>query len=248
MAYSVVLGDDLLAFSERFVGKTELHVDAGRPPGHGIQLRLHQVRALRAIEPWPALHVAWSTAHLDLERTLVPPERRFGSGGPTEAQLAHEEMVVEVITRLKANPKAASIAIDPGWAAVPVVPWVEVEGLPDDDPAGPGAFRTAADMDPVVARRAAPSPLEKMLVWLASSPDRRMVDTPGEVVLTRENVFARFSEGATRRLPRASLRERSGPVDDDAVYVFGRRTRLVMPHRDGCPVRAALDEQLASEA
>lgn len=247
MGYSVVLGDDLFAFSERFLGDTELRVDASEPPGHGIQLSLDRVRELRAVDPWPALHVAWSTAHVDLERTLVPPERRFGSGRPTEAQLAHEQMVVEVVARLRSNPKAASIAIDPGWTAFEVIPWVDVQGLPDEEAAGQGAFRTAADMDPVVARRAPHTSLEKMLIWVASSPDRRMVDTPDEVVLTREQVFARFSKGATRRLPRASLRERRGPVDDDAVYVFGRRTRLVLPHRDGCPVRAALDAQLASE-
>lgn len=248
MGYTVVLGGDLLAFSERFVGDTELHVDALEPPGHGIQLRLNQIRELKATDPWPALHVAWSTEHLDLERTLVPPERRFGSGGPTEAQLAHERVVTEVIARLKANPRAASVAIDEGWAAFEVVPWAEMEGFPEDDEAGDGAFRTPADMDPVVARREPPSTLEKMLVWIASSPDRRLADTPGEVVLTREQVFARFSGGAVRRLPRRSLRARKGPVDDDAVYVFGRRTRLVLPHREGCPVRAALDEQLGGEA
>lgn len=247
MGYSVVLNDDLLAFAERIVGETELHLDTGGPPGHGIQLRLRQVRELRAAEPWPALHVAWSTKHLEAERMLTVPERRFGSGGPTDAQLAHERMVVEVITRLRANPNAKGAVVDPGWVAFPVVPWEDVEGLPLDDAVGEGAFRTAADVDPVVARRAGPSPLESMLVWIASSPDRRLVDTPREVVLTRAQLYARFAEGVTRRLPRTSLRERLGPADDDAVYVFGRRTRLVLTHREGCPVREALDAQLEGE-
>lgn len=247
MGYAVAIGDDLFAFAESLLADTELRVGATEPPGRGIQLRLHQIRELKAVEPWPALHVAWSTKHLELDRTLVPSERRFGSAGPTEAQLAHERMVTDVIARLKANPRAASIAIDEGWAAFPVVPWTPVEGFPEDAP-GDGAFRTAADADPVIARRAPPSTIETLLVWIASSPDRRLAETPGEVVVTRDHLYARFSDGRVRRLPRHILRTRKGPTDDDAVYVFGRRTRLVLPHREGCPVRAALDEQLAEAA
>jgi hypothetical protein len=244
VGYAVSIGDDLFAFAESSFSDTELRVDVTAPPGEGIQLRLHQIRELKAVEPWPALQVAWRTKHLELDRTLVPSERRFGSGGPTQAQLAHERMVTDVIARLRANPRAVSIAIDEGWAAFPVVPWAPVEGFPADAP-GAGAFRTAADTDPVVARRAPPTPIEKLLIWIASSPERRLVDTPGEAVLTREHLYARFSGGAVRRLPRHTLRTRKGPADEDAVYVFGRRTQLVLPHREGCLVRAALDEQLA---
>ena len=134
MGYAVSIGDDLFAFAESSLSDTELRVDVTAPPGEGIQLRLHQIRELKAVEPWPALQVAWRTKHLELDRTLVPSERRFGSGGPTQAQLAHERMVTEVIARLKANPRAASIAIDEGWAAFPIVPWAPVEGFPADAP------------------------------------------------------------------------------------------------------------------
>lgn len=245
MAYSVRLGKDLFAFAERTFGETELTL-GDEPPGHGIQLRLEQIQSIAAVEPWPSLHVAWKTKHLSLERTLAPAERRFGSGGPNDAQLAHEAMVEQVIDGLRTGP-AASV-VDRGWAGVGVVPWVETELWPDDASVGEGAFRTAADADPIAARRGPPSPLEAMLVWIASSPDRRLANTPREVILTREHLYARFSDDVVRALHRASLRTRLGPADEDAVYVFGRRTRLVLPHRDGCAVRALLDAQLAEEA
>ncbi|MFK7990787.1 MAG: hypothetical protein AB8I08_32505 [Sandaracinaceae bacterium] len=243
MAYSVQLGDDLFAFAERRFGETEVTLDVQEPPGYGIQLRLEQLETVAAVEPWPSLHVAWKTKHLTLDRTLSPPERRFGDGGPTNAQRAHEEMVLTVVEQLRAS--SAASAVERGWTAFDVVPWEQTQEWPDDAEVGDGAFRTAADADPVVARRASPSPLESLLVWLASSPDKRLVNTPREVVLTREQLYARFSDDVVRRLPRDCLRARRGPPDKDAVYLFGRRTRLVLPHRDGCPVREALDAQLA---
>lgn len=245
MGYSVTLNDDLLAFSEGLFATTQLQVDTGGPPGHGIQLRLSQIREIRAIEPWPGLYIAWSTKHLSPERTLAPPPRRFGMNGPTETQLEHERMVVELIERLKANPRSRGIRITEGWAGFPHVEWDDVEGFPDGAPVGEGAFRSSADPDHVVARRGPPSPLEATLMWLASSPERRLVDTPQEVVLTREHIYVSVAKKGVRVLPRDTLRRRKGEAEEDAVYIFGRRTRLVLAHREGCEVRAALDAQLA---
>lgn len=197
MGWSVVLNANLLAFAEGLTVKTALHVNTEGPPGHGIQLRLDQVKELRGIDPWPGLYISRRTKHLESERRLMPPSLKFRSQGPYDAQLVHEAMVVELFERLAANPRAAHVKLTPGWAGQPNVEWIEVDSFPEGEVAGQGAFRTA-HIEQVVARRSAPGSLEYLLLWLASSPQRRLANTPAEVVLSRENLYARF--GAAPRV------------------------------------------------
>lgn len=267
MGHVVALVEDALAFgsfafapSTVLVGKREVldwckkHTETRREHGgpqpsglwpFNIRLRLRNLRVVEAIEPWPALRICWEQERVEDERTLSPPPRRFGAGGPTRGQTQHEAMVVELLGLLKQKaPRRAELRW--GWAGVSNQPWLRVDAMPEEAARGQGVFRHHAGPSHLVAEREPPTSFEAMLEWLASSPDRLWVDTPREVALTRDHVYARFARGVVRCLPRESLRERRGPADADAVYVFGRRTRLVLTHREGCPVRVALDAQLAT--
>lgn len=246
---TVLLGEpEILDWRKRHARFVERQREfTGSEPGllwpFDIRLKLRHLRVVEALEPWPTLRVTWEEDRVEDHRTIAPPARRFGAGGPTKTQLRHEAMVVELLGLLK-NKAPRRATVDFGWAGVANQPWLRVDAMPEEAPRGDGVFRSAGGPSRIVARRDAPTPLESMLVWLASSPDRLWVDTPREVVLTRDYLYARFARGSLRCLPRETLRERRGPSGDDAVYVFGRRTLLVLTHRDGCPVRAALDAQL----
>lgn len=81
-----------------------------------------------------------------------------------------------------------------------------------------------------------------MLSWLASGPENPFGAQVVEAAVTPEHVYVTRRSGATRCIPLASLRTRRGA--DDAIYVFGRDTELLLTDRARCPVCRLLDQRL----
>ncbi|MFK7985566.1 MAG: hypothetical protein AB8I08_06005 [Sandaracinaceae bacterium] len=197
-----------------------------------------------AIDPWPRVRIRWSGSE-----TLLTPRTMLGLTSP----LKFEQRMENALLTLK---ERAPTKVDLGWVNSPVVEWEPVSALPalpeTSAAAGKhgGAYRAGGPRaeEYAVAARGTPSSIEVMLDWLASSPDRSWKDHPRQVRLTEEAIYIERRGGTLFRLPLSTLRHREGPVYDDAVYVFGRRTRLVLGHRaEGCEVRARLDAWLDGE-
>ena len=161
-------------------------------------------------------------------------------------ELAFEERVSELFEEARARLPADRVR--EGWLATPVEEWETVERWPGEDEGddGPAYRRSARAPDPVVATRPPPSGGRTMLDWLASSPSRPFGEMVREARLTSKHLYVRRRCGRIDRMRREALRARRG--GGDAVYVFGRRTELVLNGRASCPVCQALDAQLGREA
>ena len=134
-----------------------------------------------------------------------------------------------------------------GWLARPDQRFVRSERWPTD--ARPeGGYRTSARAEEIVAHRE-PTRFGRLADairrWIASSslpepgPERPRL-APIEVVLTATDLVARVAGGDVFRIPRAALVRREGER-----WLFGRRAWLYLDPREGCPVEAALEAQLA---
>lgn len=195
------------------------------------EIRWPELRGVRAVDPWPAAEVAWIDVLGTPRSTVLRPRE------PRDRQ--------ELAARALALFDVAGAALGPGgWREAPEVPWEPAPALPADAEPGGGAYRSAGRAERVVARRPPLGGLDRMWRWLGRS--RRGAPDHRQVVLTDEHAYAEEHGGGVFRVPLSALRTRLG--DRDAVYVFGRRTQLVLPHRDGCPVRLALDARLGYEA
>jgi len=213
---------------------------------YDLELSLSRIRRLEAVDPWPSLRIAWNHGRGEKSETLHPLRlHKVFAFDPDEDERSAFARVVEEL--LAAFEEFEPTKVARGWLEVPEIPWEKVESWPEaSGPSSEGAYRTA--QVPIVARRGKPSPFEALLTWLASSPERPWTDTAREMVLTSRQLYVRHWNRNVYTLPLEALRAR---LDDtwegtrDAVYVFGRNTFLVVPHREGCEVTAALDRQLA---
>lgn len=140
-------------------------------------------------------------------------------------------------------PDDAVDRIDHGWLDIEDVRWARSADIPNESTAKGTPFRSAAESG-VVARRSAPSSYEALLIWLASDVEHPWQSTPRRIALTEDSVLAEFNDGDTYMLPRSALRERLDSSGKDSIFLFGRCTRLVLIHREGCEVHAALSKQL----
>jgi hypothetical protein len=203
-----------------------------------IVLRWGEPWAFALDQRWPRARLRWSGGDIDLR-----PGGLFGTD--PEGYAERMEALVAHLER-----RAPSRLTSRGWLEFEHVPWERVAGMPEpatQDAVGEGAFRSARRPveEVAVASREKPSALEAMLEWLASSPDRPWRHHPRQVRLSEEYFYAARRDGSVWRVPLSSLRARYGDPNEDAVYVFGRRTKIVLTHRaEPCPVRARLDAEL----
>jgi hypothetical protein len=209
------------------------------------------LRELEAIDPWPSVRVRWKHAHGEDERVFRLRRRyrtaAFGTSTAEAEQFAH---VVDQLFDWVEGHAWGRHHVRRGWLDVPDVRWEPVDRFPAEGASGPGggAFRTqAAPSEQVIARRPPATGLDGMLLWLAAS-GRSWKETPAEIAVTAEHVYARTRAGSAFRIPRSALRTRMGDDDRDVAYVFGRRARLLLLGEDDCPVRRLLDAQLAAAA
>ncbi|HJL20491.1 MAG TPA: hypothetical protein RMH99_32790 [Sandaracinaceae bacterium LLY-WYZ-13_1] len=182
---------------------------------------------LEAVAPWPRIRVRT----LDHDLTIRP-----GRGVDERVMGAQVERIFDWAAR------RSDATREPGWLTLPVVPWERAETWPTEQKRlGDGAFRTAPGaLDPLVAERTGPTPLERFWIWLSTGEPSRDAD----VALTGRFVYRRRA-GRIERVPRDTLRSLHRSEDDDRVFCFGRSTKLLLLARpDPCPLVAGLEADL----
>lgn len=206
--------------------------------GAGIHQLIFPFKTLVSVEatdPYPTFEVEWRHMGGQTRRRFVP---RFARDREAWAQTV-EKLFAHLGARFPH-------VVARGWLDAPTVEWQPVDAFPGEAPRAEeerGGYRLSAREQPteeIVAERSAPSPLEAMMDWLASSPDSPWREHPREVKVTVHHVYVRRRDDAVYRLPLGVLRTALGNDGGDVVYVFGRRTRMLLPHREGCPVTTAL--------
>lgn len=193
-------------------------------------------------ERWPEAELTWEGGTLEISpRPLLSPKAQVIAEGVERFVAFLED---EAPAKIRAR----------GWLDHPEQPWERAERMPEipsDEAIGEGAFRSSRRRieEPALAVRERPGSLEAMFDWLASSPDHPWRSHPREVRVSAEFLYAQRPDQTIWRLPLQRLRKRRGGPDEDAGYVFGRRTLVVLPHREPrCPVRAFLDQRLEARA
>jgi hypothetical protein len=205
---------------------------------HQVVYRFKDIVAVEATEPWPTLEIEW-------RHPMGATRRRFEARFDKE-RLSWADTVEKLFAHLADRfPHVAKR----GWLDAPEIEWERVDAFPDeriDDAAPRGGYRLSAREAPaeeIIARRNAPKALEAMMDWLASSPDYPWREHPHDVVVSVSHVYVRRRDENVYRLPVSALRV-ALTNGDDYVFVFGRRTRLLLPHRKDCEVLAALNAVL----
>lgn len=154
----------------------------------------------------------------------------------------------ETLERLLEWVRARGVSIvGGGWLAAPEVRY-ERSPMPErrrgrDAVVG---YRDSARVDPTLWTESLGTH-ERLLRWMAVRLGRSW-PIPEEVAVDRDTVFVRPRGAGPEEalaIPLSTLRARRDH-GVDAVYVFGRYAQLPMlGRREGCPVRARLDEALA---
>lgn len=219
-------------------------------------VRWEELTLVEPIHPWPALRVRWEPAggthareqvhHPRGPRALLPR-----SPAAVEAMETFGALVEQLIGWIRDHHPRAEQVISPGWTDLPDVPWERAPGLPEDEPAAGGAYRASGRSrrvlgQRVVARRPRPTVTELLLAWLALSDRKPWRETLREAVLTDDHVYVELWDRSTWRLPLGALTVRLGETASDAVYVFGKRTFLVLTAREGDELTRRLDLLLAT--
>ncbi len=220
-----------------------------------VVVRWYRLAELEAVHPWPCFRARWHPMRAsEMEARSGPVQGAGGhTFGPEKASIAGllspvvapDGFAAQVSALFEHVARHKPSAVRRGWLDDPDVDWEPAEALPDTAPSTDGAFRSAGDRSAVIVR-GAPSAMEALLEWLASGSERPWSEHPREVHLTADEVFVLRRDRSVGKLPLRLLRARLGSEREDAVYVFGRRRGLLATHREGCPVRAALDRRLAA--
>ncbi|RLB53825.1 MAG: hypothetical protein DRJ42_10785 [Deltaproteobacteria bacterium] len=215
---------------------TGLRMGAGM---HQLIFPFKTLVSVEATDPYPTFEIEWRHMGGKTRRRFLA---RFRSD--EEAWVASVEKIFAHLDERFPH------VVHRGWLDAQNTEWEPAAGFPDERTLADekrGGYRLSARDEPaeeVVAERASPEPLEAMMDWLSSGPDSPWREHPNEVKVTVSHVYVRRRDDAVYRLPLSALRGGRKNSTGDIVYVFGRRTRLLLPHRDGCPVVTALNALL----
>jgi len=262
---TILWNDDVLVLRPGDEERPDRPTIGGYVPAPGVTgfdtlIPWEEVALLEAVHPWPSLRVRWRPAGGAALREQVHHPR--GPRGPlprtpssVEAMEAAGRHVEELFGWLRETHPDAAERIVPGWTDLMDTPWERTEGLPSGEPAGAGAYRRSGRSrrvvgQRVVARRPRPNVTELLLAWVTLSKAKPWKETLREAVLTDDHVYVELWDRTTWRLPLSALTTRVdgvGPASD-AVYVFGKRTFLVLTARKDDEVTRRLDLVLASRA
>jgi hypothetical protein len=233
-------------------GSTPIVDPFDTPMMNAVLVRWHDLLRISLIDPWPCFRLRWRTRDGKSEDVFGPAE------GESESAFSF------AVSRLvEATTRRGPLLVSRGWLDVAPIEWEPVSDFPVLEQVvtrhDGGAFRTSArevesQVVGVLARRGAPSTFDALLSWLHASPARPLSRLPQAVLVTAdEDVYVRWRDQSCARIPLAALRVRidvranAFTESDDAFYVFGRATRLLLLRRRQCEVAALFDERLTQE-
>ena len=195
-----------------------------------VRFPIADLRLLSATR-WPVMEVRWHVGHRQVD------ERRFGSAwsprhtwAPTPDLVAAEGVFEELLSHGR---QVGWPVREGGWWREPLVPWEPVAHMPQDG----HVYRSRSEV--VLAYQNGVRGWARLFARLRGHPIEAI---PHQVALTADHVYGRFDDHVAR-LPRASL---SGQrrLESIRVFLFGRRTTLVLPEEEGSPVLTWLEGQL----
>jgi len=194
-----------------------------------VRFPVADLRSLSATR-WPVMEVSWDIGHRRVDR------RSFGSvwspsdfWAPTPDLLAAEQ----VFEALLGFARGAGWPVrEGGWTREPLVPWEPVAHMPHDG----HVYRSRSEM--VLAYQQGVRGWARVFARMRGHPVEAV---PHQVALTADHVYGRFDDHVAR-LPRASLRG-VRRLENIVVFLFGRRTTLVLPAEERSPVLTWLERQ-----
>jgi hypothetical protein len=212
-----------------------------------MYIRWEEISRIEPVDPFPTLAIECRTNQIR-QRELVRPNRRV----PLEP---FADLALAFLDEAK---KRRPSAVLPGWTELAVVPWEPVPSMPNEAVrTHGGAYRISFRAESVVATRTPARLSERVLMGFGAETVSRedsgfelLADEPfpwtvagAHVVLTSEHAYVR-DRGVSGRLPLDLLRRRIA-LSRFVVYLFGRRTILVVSDRPSCPVQRILDDRLS---
>lgn len=203
--------------------------------GAQLHIGFDSIRRIAAVDPWPAFRLEYVEVGVPHSYEASIPEGMFDPNAP-------RERVAPTIHNFLTLAQNLDLPLTLGWFGHGHVPLERVKGFPADKPTK--GYRVSGRAERLVARFHPLSPAEYLTSWLASSPSRPWRDSPREAALSERYLYVRHGLRGYARLPLSALRARLGGTEEDAVYVFGQRTYVVLPYRDDDPLRPKLDLHL----
>ncbi|MBO6933617.1 MAG: hypothetical protein JJ863_01540 [Deltaproteobacteria bacterium] len=226
--------DEFAAFLER---RGKVSPRLWRRPAQEIVRSLFKVRFpiadLRSLTAtrWPAMQVRW---HVGKRRV---DERSFGSAwSPRDTWAPTPDLVAAegVFESLLSYARGAGWPVrEGGWWREPLVPWEPVAHMPHDG----HVYRSRSEI--VLAYQQGVRGWPRVFARMRGHPIEAV---PHQVALTADHVYGRFDDHVAR-LPRGSIRGQR-LLDGVRVFLFGRRTSLVLPDEERSPVLTWLERQL----
>jgi hypothetical protein len=194
---------------------------------------------IRAVDSWPTIEIEWR-----LGSRLVHPAPESQAHPWIAAVEVCEQFAVDVELALETAIAHIPGRVVGGWHDAPEIAWEPVAQLPGTPRNGAGAFRSAATPEhPVATGNGATN--ESLWTWLTiPRANRPNVGPHREYVLTGRHLYIQRHDDKCWRIPTETLRARIGEQDGHAVYVFGKRTFVLLPDRRNCSVAIALDRRL----
>jgi hypothetical protein len=198
---------------------------------HAVSIELRDLYHLEPVDPWPSLAVGWVDRGIAY-RAVAGPEEEDADAFDREVRAA-----------VAAAEERAPRAVHRGWLAVPEVPWAPAEHLPgevEEGPRGRGYRHAPGRPDPILAVREIRNPAARLFTWVMSRLGRgiRRIE-PSKIVVTERFVTVRTADRRILRVPLETLRD-DRRSEAGAVFVFGRRTELLVVDGTGCDVTRVL--------
>jgi len=206
-----------------------------------VKLDARNLYRIVVYDPWP-----WMRIGLLPEDWYDFPRHAIRLFRDDSELLSQQERVVEDVVRW-AERHAQHVVIDRGWLNAARVEPEPIARWPDPSDGAVGGYRRQAGGEPL-AEDPTPNVFERLLAWLASTPDKRWTNTPRRLTVTRAHLCYETYQGDLCRYPLSQLRTASPGGGGDRVFVFGRNGRVVIPAGRAAPVVAALDAHLAQRA
>lgn len=206
-----------------------------------MMFRWSELDLVRLVEPYPSVELTYAFEGARQRERVVPP-----AADSLDAFSEHVQGFCQEVQRRRGPGRVVA-----GWQTLAAVPWEPVCAMPND-PGSPngGIYRGLLHGRPVVAARKAAGARERWgLVGIHGKHARVLArqrlpwSVRGrEVLLTYDHVYARTRRGVLRI--GIELLRRRIDLPQMRLYLFGRRSVLILADRKRCPLQSSLDRLL----